>query len=79
MSYYRARQQKQAEIYLKKREAEQRVDPAAARDLAQMNKSRAWLEEYHAGTKPKDTSNAEKTTDRQPDHAPPSEQAGSKS
>lgn len=60
MSYRQARRSKQAEQYFKQREAEQRDDPVAARDEAQLKKSRAWLEEYHAGTiKPKDTSSAE--------------------
>lgn len=50
MSYHRAKQQKQAELYLRQREAEQRVDPATARDQAQLSRSRAWLEEYHAAS-----------------------------
>lgn len=59
MSYRQARRSKLAEQHFKQREAEHLAEKAN-RDVARLNRSRAWLEEYHAGTiKPKDTSSAE--------------------
>lgn len=63
MSYYHAKRTALAKQYLDSRDAEQ-VAEKANRDLAKLNRSRAWLEEYHAGTiKPKDTSNAEEISE----------------
>lgn len=65
MSYYHAKRSHQAKGYLDARDIEQRA--AAARDEAQLNKSRAWLEQYRtATTKPNDTPDAKEIKEAEP-------------